>query len=241
MQGDAMKPPQSLTALLSALAIAWTPLVHAQEENSSALRNQAFIIRSGDEGIVEGPDGPAVQTSAARIQEWIEQEGLVFPIPGFQAGDDLTHGYFLAHFDRTGGGWTGAQVSADGVLNDPYPHVQNAQGEVSVNPNWYVFSVDHETGERRYSIDLVDFPLRGFLMSLASSLKPMRGDPEYRPGQRSGNSQPLVSHDDRYETLIVPTLQGENLSLSELLTGLRIASGCDVLRNGRQLVVDWCG
>lgn len=162
-------------------------------------------------------------------------------VPGFQPGDGEKHHYFLMRFSKNGHLSSGAAVDENGLLYVPVVDAVFVNGEEVDWEHAYIYSQHHVSGENRYSFDLQDVPLLGFVQSLGVSHRRQPPPGTVVRGPASEGVLRAEVSDPLYEDKVVPHLQGENLTFAQTLDQLRDASGCDVIQVDDRLIIDWCG
>ena len=158
-------------------------------------------------------------------------------VPGFQPGDGEKYHYFVVRFTKGGYMGNGAAVDQNGLLHLTIVDRAFVNG---VEVDWehrYIYAQDHVTGENRYSVDLVDFSLLGFVQSLAVSQRRV-----LPPGTPAPVPEPISVEvaDPLYADKMVASMRAENLSFEQTLDLLRQETDCDIVRTDDKLIIDWC-
>lgn len=198
---------------------------------------------------------PAVPCTLPGMPAQKVRQTIALQIPDFKPEDLLDQVYVLAYVGEKGSGTDNPPVAADGVL---YKHIMERQvpaGTVVLEQNYqyYLAGVDSETQQARYTLDLHEVRLWPFLASLQatrrsgsaqlSELWQRQGKPArplavqpFGPGMGPGvqGDQQLMQAD------IFLSLQGEHLSLDEVLDTVYLETGCAVEPTVVAMVITSC-
>jgi hypothetical protein len=229
-----------VTATLAALLP--TPALAQQEQSPPALQvfSNTLVVqpqRIVDECRIEGAQTLCVNVPPENMR-W---KTVTLQIPDFKPEDRETHVYVLSDVHGYGSG--GGSVSADenGLLSKQEVDRSSLPGIAADEEaaQYYFTALDVATLEARVTLDLYQVRLWPFLSSLQSAIQmgtQMATRAQFVPGVRG----PRVSGDRlKYQDVRV-SIQGEHMTLDEVLDAVYLDSGCIVDQQAEALVLASC-
>jgi hypothetical protein len=161
-------------------------------------------------------------------------------IPDFTPGDEERHVYVLANIRESGSGAGTVFADENGILEKQEGFIPSSLGGnvPEAEPQYYFVSVDVATLDARFTLDLHQVNLVPLLKSLQSAEqmgKRAATRSQGFPRTDRSNMQDLL----HYRELTL-SIQGEHLTLDEVLDAIYLASGCIVDQDGETLVVASC-
>jgi hypothetical protein len=208
---------------------------HAQQILSPTLQKPPAVEQSLIQGIVDVCKNNTADNPCENITPELTLRTVTFQIPEFQPGDQETHVYVVSRISNNGAGGGSAQADEYGILRDEVL-VTQLQGEEETQ--YYFTAVDIDTLEARVTLDLYEVELRRFLNSFQNALQMGRraasGTRLNMTAVRSMMAELMKYRDQKL------SIQGENLTVDELLDKLYQETGCIVDQEAEGLVIANC-
>lgn len=235
-----MRTYHSSYFLILAIAAFATLPVQAQQNSAAA---QGMIIQGPpvlqEQRIVDEVyqcASNSVESACTQIPGKVVWKTVTFQIPDFKPGDQETHAYQISGISDNSSGGGSAQADEYGILQKEERIRPGIQGEAETQ--YYFTAVDINTLEARVTLDLYEARLWPFLNSLQSALHTgtrMATRARWAPGQRP----PVIMGDRQFRNQRL-SIQGDNLTVEEVLDKLYQNTGCIVDLEAEGLVVASC-